>query len=187
MALRAEDEFERGLKRLKDLSEAAATKERAAKLPGADVDGISMVHLGRNSSNDLEAAMEESEKERSRLLQKQKLDDFKLLENEHELQHALIVERDAQVRDIENTVIEVNDIFGELARATADQSQIADHIAVNIDHTAENTKQAVGELQSAAAYQRSARSRYCCLLLIVVCVAGAIVVAAYLSLKILIL
>ena len=182
-----EDELERGLKRLKALSEAAAAKERSSQPPREPASaGVPMRELGGRADHGGEQA-----DERERLVhaqrQAQKLGEFQLLEDERELQHALFVERDAQVQEIENTVLEVHDIFGQLSRAVADQSQIVDHIAVNIDESAETTKQAVKELQSAAAEQRKARSRSCCLFFILVCVAGAAVVLAYLSVKIFLL
>ncbi|CAD6891091.1 unnamed protein product [Tilletia controversa] len=97
-----------------------------------------------------------------------------------EFQEALIAEREAEIREIEGGVHELNEIFRDLANIVTEQGGMIDNIEYNITSIATNTQAADRELVTAHEYQRKAGRRALCLLLVVGFVI-AIVLLALLS------
>merc|ERR1712065_117433 len=88
---------------------------------------------------------------------------FQQLEQERTFHENVIAEKEAGIRDIEKTVLEVNDIFKDLSNLVADRGELVDSIAANIETGAVNTEKGVKELGKASNYQKKARSKMCCL------------------------
>lgn len=87
-------------------------------------------------------------------------------QDEVDFQDSLIVEREAEIRNIEQGVSELNELFRDVAHIVSEQGEQLDTIAANVDNTRTDTRGADTELRSAARYQRNARSTACMLLLI---------------------
>jgi t-SNARE complex subunit (syntaxin) len=94
-----------------------------------------------------------------------------------DLQDSLIVEREAELRNIEQSVSEINELFRDVAHIVSEQGEQLDNIAANVDNTRTDTRGADVELRSAARHQRNARSKACILLLILVVVVVIILLA----------
>lgn len=105
------------------------------------------------------------------------------LDNEVDFNESLIEDREKGIKEIENTVIEVNEIFKDLALILSDQGDMLNSIADNVMQTHDHVESGTNELKQASTYQKSARSKMCCLLVIVLIVAGvlAAVLATQLS------
>ena len=99
-------------------------------------------------------------------------------QDEVDFQDSLIVERESEIRNIEQSVGELNELFRDVAHIVHEQGAQLDTISVNVQNTAGDTRQADIELRSANRYQKQARGKACCLLLILAVVLIIIILAA---------
>jgi t-SNARE complex subunit (syntaxin) len=167
-----QEEFERALKRFRDVSSAASKREKSS-LPATS-------RQAKVAAEEPPWAQDEDrpvERESARLLQTEELSVM-------ERQHAQIVERDKQVREIETAVIDVNQIFQDLARITAEQSSMVDNIESSIEMTAHHTAEAAVEMRKAAKAQRSNRGCLCWIFLCVIITVAVILAITALGLTI---
>lgn len=102
-------------------------------------------------------------------------------QDEVDFQDSLIVEREAEIRNIEQGVTELNELFRDVAHIVNEQGELLDNIHENVENTRTDTRGADLELRSAARYQRNARSKACCLLLILAVILTVIILAATLG------
>ncbi|KAH8685528.1 t-SNARE [Tricladium varicosporioides] len=102
-------------------------------------------------------------------------------QDEVDFQDSLIVEREAEIRNIEQGVTELNELFRDVAHIVSEQGEVLDTIANNVENTRSDTRGADLELRSAARYQKNARSKACCLLLILSVILTIVVLAATLG------
>lgn len=102
-------------------------------------------------------------------------------QDEVDFQDSLIVEREAEIRNIEQGVTELNELFRDVAHIVSEQGEQLDLISNNVEVTREHARGADVELRSAAKYQRNARSKACCLLLILAVILTVIILAATLG------
>lgn len=114
--------------------------------------------------------------------QEQSLDQLRLASQEEvDFQDSLIIEREAEIRNIEQGVTELNELFRDVAHIVNEQGDLLDTIHDNVENTRVDTQGAELELRSAARYQKQARSKACCLLLILAIILTIIVLAAALG------
>ena len=102
-------------------------------------------------------------------------------QSEVDYQDALIIEREGEIRQIEQSVGELNELFRDVAHIVREQGDMLDTIDANVENTLTDTRGADVELRSAARYQKSARSKACCLLLILAIVMIIVVLAVVIS------
>jgi len=102
-------------------------------------------------------------------------------QGEVEFQEGLIVEREQEIRGIERGITELNDIFRDLGMMITEQGEHLDVIDANVSNVVRDQKDAEMELRSAARYQRGARNRACCLLLILAVVMTVVLLAVFLG------
>ncbi|KLJ09999.1 syntaxin 7 [Blastomyces silverae] len=100
---------------------------------------------------------------------------------EVDFQETLIIEREAEIRNIEQSVGELNELFRDVAHIVHEQGGQLDLISENVERTRDDTRVADTELRSASRYQKNARNKACCLLLILAVVLVIIVLAATLA------
>jgi len=105
------------------------------------------------------------------------------LESARELQNSIIMEREEGIKDIEAGIQEVNSIFIDLATLVQEQAPMIDNIESNINSTVSNTAKGVVELHKAADYQRSQRTKLCCIILVVLLIVAVVVVALVVGLN----
>jgi len=185
-ALKLEDDLERVLRRFKEVSENAASKERTARIPSSPV----VLQQFAAGTGELSPEPSQADVEREHLApheyQRRHQQQQQLLQQDDYANHqrAMILDRDEQVREIESAVLEVNDIFGDLARLSAEQSHMVDNVEANIESSAHSTAAALSEVQSAARHQRSSRSCLCWTLLLSTILAIVVIGVVYFGLKI---
>ncbi len=102
-------------------------------------------------------------------------------QDEVDFQDSLIVERETEIRNIEQGVTELNELFRDVAHIVNEQGEMLDTIHENVENTRADTRGADLEIRSAARYQRNARSKACCLLLILAVILTVIILAATLG------
>ena len=98
-------------------------------------------------------------------------------QSEVDFQESLIIERESEIRNIEQSVGELNELFRDVATMVHDQGAMVDSIEQNVEGVAEDTRGADRELRSASNYQKRARSKACCLMLILAVVLVVVVLA----------
>ena len=98
-------------------------------------------------------------------------------QDEVDFQDSLIVERESEIRNIEQSVGELNELFRDVAHIVHEQGEQLDLISANVDNTRMDTQGADRELRSASRYQKQARGKMCCLLLILAVVLVIVVLA----------
>lgn len=98
-----------------------------------------------------------------------------------DFQEALIIEREEEIRNIEQGVGDLNVLFQQVAQIVTEQGEQLDDIANNVTQTRDDTRGADYELRSAARYQRNARSKACCLLLILAVILTIVLLAVFLG------
>jgi syntaxin 7 len=146
-----------------------------------------MQHVKSTSTREQEEAQLEAQR-----IAEERRTKFQQLEQQREIERALIEERDKGIRDIEASVVTVNEIFQDLAtlveeqgemigacalvlkRLVISQSRATENIESNIQKTDVNTKEGVAELRKANSYQKSSRTKLCILLLCIVLLCGAV-------------
>jgi t-SNARE complex subunit (syntaxin) len=136
----------------------------------------------RLSASAARAALEEEPaigEEGGQIGQQQSQEQLRLAsQDEVDFQDSLIVEREAEIRNIEQGVTELNELFRDVAHIVTEQGAQLDIIDENVQNTRTDTRGADQELRSAARHQRNARSKACILLLILAVVLTIIILAA---------
>jgi len=85
-----------------------------------------------------------------------------------------IEERHAEILKLEKAVLEVFELFKDLAELTNQQQDSLDRIEANVTSAGNNVTKGAKALVEAEEYQQKARKRQCCILVIVACVLVAI-------------
>ncbi|KAM7208505.1 syntaxin pep12, partial [Naviculisporaceae sp. PSN 640] len=101
-------------------------------------------------------------------------------QDEVDFQDALIMEREEEIRNIEQGVGDLNVLFQQVAQIVTEQGEVLDTIANNVENVRDDTRGADRELRSAARYQKNARSKACCLLLILAVILTIVLLAVFL-------
>ena len=131
-------------------------------------------------SNDPSAPYSDSPSKQQSQLQEQ--DQLRLAsQDEVDFQDSLIVERESEIRNIEQSVGELNELFRDVAHIVHEQGAQLDTIDGNVQNVATDTRHADLELRSANRYQKNARGKACCLLVILAIVLVIIVLAVVLG------
>lgn len=94
-----------------------------------------------------------------------------------DFQEALIIEREEEIRNIEQGVGDLNVLFRQVAQIVDEQGEQLDDIANNVENVHTDTRQADVENRQAARYQKAARNKSCCLLLILAVIVTIVVLA----------
>ncbi|WEW55514.1 hypothetical protein PRK78_000945 [Emydomyces testavorans] len=128
-----------------------------------------------------ESATTESPQEGQSLQQLQEQQPRLASQEEVDFQDALIIEREAEIRNIEQSVGELNELFRDVAHIVREQGGQLDLISENVERTRDDTRGADRELRSASRHQKNARNKACCLLLILAIVLVIIVLAVTLG------
>jgi len=98
-------------------------------------------------------------------------------------QSSVIRQRDQEVAKIEDTMMQVNDIYRDLATMVDDQGQQLDNIEANMATTEERVESGVQQLVKANKYQKQARGKACCFLMVLsgVLAVGIVIVMVSMS------
>eukprot|EP00658_Telonema_sp_P-2_P065304 TRINITY_DN54575_c0_g1_i1.p1 TRINITY_DN54575_c0_g1~~TRINITY_DN54575_c0_g1_i1.p1 ORF type:complete len:293 (-),score=66.14 TRINITY_DN54575_c0_g1_i1:218-1096(-) len=160
---RLRKDFEAELKRLKDVSTKSIELEKAymAKARGGrPVQSASSEDDRRVLEQEERRSLLHAEQEHQREQQGIQLDNM-IQYNEN-----LIAERDEDVKHMEQSIGEINDIFKDLAIMIDDQGRNLGNIEDYITSTSDNTTAATEEVQLALQQQTKSRKRTCLLVLI---------------------
>jgi len=122
--------------------------------------------------------------ERDHLLKQQREEEqYLALQDDTDFQDSLVHERERDIKIIQGQVIEVNEIFRDLARLVEDQGELVENISTNISTVVTNVKTASEEVNEAKEHQQSTRKKICFIALGVVVIVAVIVVVVVVLLK----
>ena len=160
-------EFQASLKEFQDLQRLALEKERASAAASR-------------------AALEESQQQGGEAgasgQQQLQQEELRLApQSEVDFQESLIIERESEIRNIEQSVGELNELFRDVAHMVHEQGEQLDIISENVQGVRDDTRGADQELRTAARHQRNTRNKMCCLLLILAVILTIVILAAVLS------
>lgn len=102
-------------------------------------------------------------------------------QDEVDFQEALIIEREEEIRNIEQGVGDLNVLFRQVAQIVNEQGEQLGTIADNVENVRDDTRQADVENRQAARYQKAARNKSCCLLLILAVILTIVILAVVLD------
>jgi syntaxin 7 len=155
-------DFQGLLKSSERLMETARAKEAASlpRQPGGAAASAAAAQQEQQSAAEREAA------ERQALLEAQRKQELLAVENQLQFNEAVIEERDHAIIEISGQIGEVHQIFQDLAVLVNDQGEQLDDIEANITRAAERAGDASVQISRAERSQRSARNRWCFLLML---------------------
>ncbi|KAJ5231607.1 uncharacterized protein N7469_006195 [Penicillium citrinum] len=102
-------------------------------------------------------------------------------QSEVDFQESLIIERETEIRNIEQSVGELNELFRDVAHIVHEQGGQLDIISDNVENVTQDTRGANVELRGASRHQKSARNTACCLLVILAVILTIIILAVVLG------
>lgn len=145
-------EFRASLQEFQQLQKAALEKEKAS---------------AQAARAALDAQSPSEERSGDHFGQQQEQEQLRLAnQDEVDYQENLIIERESEIRNIEQSVGELNELFRDVAHMVHEQGAQLDIIEENVEVTHDASQGAHINLKQASNYQKSARSKACILLLI---------------------
>ncbi|CAB4003307.1 t-SNARE domain-containing 1 isoform X1 [Paramuricea clavata] len=105
------------------------------------------------------------------------------LEDSVSLDQSLLEERERMTRQLESDILDVNEIFRDLASIVHDQGEVVDSIEGHVIRAHDDVENANEQLQKASVYRRKARKKKCCLLLILLIILAIIAIIIYIKTK----
>ncbi len=102
-------------------------------------------------------------------------------QDEVDFQEALITEREEEIRQIEEGVGDLNVLFQQVAQIVGEQGEQLQTIEDNAVNVRDDVRAGDYELRSAARYQKNARSKACCLLLVLAVILTIVLLAVFLG------
>ncbi|KAI8819440.1 t-SNARE [Fimicolochytrium jonesii] len=161
-------DFEQVLKRFQLVSKQAAEKSREY----VSLAKAAHTHAADGFPPDVDV---EDADEGQPLMAAHQRQQLVVLDNEIEFNEALIAEREQDLKGIEQSIAEVNEIFRDLGTMVHEQQYMLDNIESNVQAVEINLENATGELRTADRYQRSARNKLCCIMVVVAIVVLVVV------------
>lgn len=93
----------------------------------------------------------------------------------------MIIERESEIRTIEQSVGELNELFRDVAHMVHEQGEQLDIISENVEVTHDASRGAHINLVQANRYQKNARSKACILFIILAIVLTIVFLAIFLD------
>ncbi|KAI9797799.1 MAG: hypothetical protein M1833_005302 [Piccolia ochrophora] len=163
-------EFQSTLQEFQTVQRSALEKQRAS------------ASAARTAQDDPSSPTSPSQQQQQLLGDQQEQDQLRLApQDEVDFQDSLIVERESEIRNIEQSVGELNELFRDVAHIVHEQGEQLDIISDNVQGVHTDTQGADRELRTASRYQKNARSKMCCLLLVLAAILAVILLAAFLG------
>lgn len=176
------------IKTVKDfgtLSQLAATKEKTP-IPEAAIHRQKR-HMAQKDASSGGNGMTSSEMDSASLLEDARRQQLQQVEEEREYIDGVNLERAEEVRQLERSVMEINEMFRDLAGMVQEQGVIIDTIESNTAEAAIYTEEGVKEIDKAADLQKKSRKKMIwilvCAVVIFIAVAVIVVVPVVISKK----
>ena len=161
-------DFQAALQEFQGLQRTALEKQRASVSAARAAQDSEPGQADNSSGNQLQQ------------LQQQELSQL-APQDEVDFQEALIIEREEEIRNIEQGVGDLNVLFRQVAQIVSEQGEQLGTIEDNVENVRTDTRQADIENRQAARYQKAARNKSCCLLLILAVILTIVLLAIFLD------
>ncbi|KAI9801401.1 MAG: hypothetical protein M1825_003380 [Sarcosagium campestre] len=172
-------EFQASLSEFQTVQRSALEKQRASNTAARSTLSTSPTSPSQQHHGGFGDQQQQQQEQQS---QQQEQEQLRLAsQDEVDFQDSLIVERESEIRNIEQSVGELNELFRDVAHIVGVQGEQLDIISDNVQGVHTDTQGADRELRSASRHQRNARSKACCLLLVLAAVLAVILLAAFLG------
>ncbi|KAI1359600.1 t-SNARE [Xylaria arbuscula] len=165
-------EFKAALAEFQSLQRTALEKQRAS---------VSAARGALDQDSSAEAPGVSGQHGEQLQLQQQQEQVHLAAQDEVDFQDALIAEREDEIRHIEEGVSDLNVLFQQVAQIVGEQGEQLQTIENNAVNVRDDTRGADYELRSAARYQKNARSKACCLLLVLAVILTIVLLAVFLG------
>lgn len=142
------------------LKEYQKAQQLAAERETAYTPFVSQVAESSSYSSNVPDSSAEVNQEQQFLIQTRKQEFFQL-ENEVSFNEAIIEERDQGIKEIQNQISEVNEIFKDLAVLVNEQGIVIEDIGSNIETSNSATAEATTHLVKASKSQKSRKCLSC--------------------------
>jgi len=109
--------------------------------------------------------------------------DFYQRQQQLDFQNLQIDDRADSIKDLEKSVIEINELFIDVAKLVKESQPMIDSIESSVESSVVSTGHGVEELRKASNYQKASRGKLCCLLLILLIIAAVVVIIVWFSIK----
>lgn len=169
---RIQSEFKDTVQRYNELQKRAAEKVKGASLPAHPARVPTPDTVGW--TDDRSALIEQDERRRDQLQAQDQIVEDDL---------AMIQEREERIRQLEGDILDVNEIFRDLAALVYEQGEMIDNIEDNVTKAADHVEEGNTQLTKASEYQKKARKKKCCLVIILVVILGIVGLIIGLSVK----
>eukprot|EP01080_Neovahlkampfia_damariscottae_P001253 gene1253-11342_t len=127
----------------------------------------------------------DEEEENDRLLRQQKIQQEKNLQQEIHHNERILMERETDIKEIEESVVEIAGIMREIDTLVNEQGDDLDTIGDRISESGTKVEEAKGHLTKAESYDKGGRWLICIILGIVACVTLGVCIGIIVLLKIL--
>lgn len=114
--------------------------------------------------------------ERASLIQDEQRRNLAQMDAQIEYSSAIIQEREEGIKEIEATMLEVNEVYRDLSTLVVEQGHQLDNIESNMSAVDNAVEAGTAQLTKASHYQKKARNKMCCILIIVVIAAAILTV-----------
>lgn len=161
---RLTNEFSEALKNLQVIQRTAAQKEKESVIRARANSGLS----DADRLIDLPSSQQQQQH-------------HAMLQIEEEVDVSALREREKAIRKIESDIVEVNQIFKDLATMVHEQGETIDSIEANIETTAVQIHEGTEQLVKASDYSSRARRKKFLLILILLIILAVIVTIIYVS------
>ncbi|XP_054153166.1 syntaxin-12-like isoform X2 [Oppia nitens] len=168
---RLTSDFSEALKNFQVIQRTAAQKEKESVIRAR-------ANSGLNSNNVWD---DHSTKGASNLIDLQSPQSQTQIHMEEECDLELLRDREQQIRKIEGDIVEVNQIFKDLATMVHDQGEVIDSIEANVETASIQVHEGTAQLAKARDYQSKARRKTCLLSTILASVVLLILFILWLS------
>ncbi|KYR00190.1 syntaxin 7 [Tieghemostelium lacteum] len=189
-------DYNDSLKSFKNSAQLATTAEKNTPLPvqqNASFNNNSGSFGGRNSNNFGQQQFPQGnnspyfednrEDESQSLMESSRRQQLQQIEAEREYHNSIIQERDEDIKQIEQSIYQINEIFIDLSQLVGEQGVMLNNIESNLESTYLNTKEANVQLNQASKHQQSSRNKMCWLALILLIVAAVLGIILFFSLR----
>ena len=104
--------------------------------------------------------------ENQALLEADRREQAAQLENQRAYIDGVNLQREEDVKQLENNVIMVNEMFHDLAQIVKEQDVLIDNIDSNVTNALADVEEGERQIDKAAVYQKKSRSKMCCILVV---------------------
>lgn len=178
---RLTNEFSEALKNFQVIQRTAAQKEKESVIRARANSGFNDGPTGRQQSTLIDLQSPQSGQSGAFPLGPSHQQHQSQIQIEEEVDVSMLREREQAIRKIESDIVEVNQIFKDLATMVHDQGEVIDSIEANIESSSVQINEGTQQLIKASSYAQAARKKKFMIILILFIVLMVIVGIVYIS------